>query len=213
MSGGRHRATLRDRAPAMGRRVSSRRSRQAMVVTGLASTALLAGVGGAGTFAFWTDTQQLEGAAFSSGTLDLQVAGSSATYAWNDLGLVNAAPGESVSSAVELRDVGTTPFTLSISGAATGALSPFATVTVKTGATPSADDTTYPRQETCNGGTQHFSGSLTSTSTQLSSLPAPSPGSPRTLCVVVSLPTTADNAAQGKTMRPTLTLNAQQVLP
>ena len=187
-------------------------SRRALIASALGTAALLAGAGGVGTYAVWTDTQQLDAGTVAAGSLDLQVEGSSTTYAWSALGMVQVAPGESVASSVTLSNAGTTPFTTVLSGRASRGLAAYATVTVRTGATATSDDT-YPRQEACQGGAQVWSGTLTGSDVQLGTLAGLAAATTRPLCVSVLLPQAAANAAQGLTMTPTFTLDAAQELP
>jgi len=163
-------------------------------------------VGGQGTFAYWTDSDAVNGSNFSAGKLDLTVdaaQGNPTAYAKTDLTLSAMVPGESVSSNLVLRNAGDADFTWTASASTGGALGPALRVELYTGGAVPADDPTYPREETC-------SGTLLSTTTATRLNVA---GAAQNLCVKVSLPSTTGDAFQGaSTGSVTITLNATQVI-
>ena len=183
---------------------------------GLLGLLVLAGV--PGSLAQWNDTAQVEGGAFATGSLDVTVDGGSgpvqALSPWTAFALSSVAPGEGRAKVLTLTNAGTTPFTLTASGSATGDASVLGTVDVRVvvGAT-TVPDTTYPRQEACIGGTQTFSGVLGAVGTAV--LPAPAvgtvaPGASVSVCLQATLRLSAGNTTQGRTWTPTLLLTATQ---
>lgn len=183
-----------------------------------ASAALTAiAVGGAGTLGWWNDTATATGATLGAGNLDLTVGGAQgnpAAYSWTALAASGLAPGESVAAQVSMANAGTTPFTLTATGTGTGTLLPYATVAVTDGGSASNSGSAYPRTGSCTGGTATWSGTLTTGSTAVTlTSAAVAAAATRTLCVVVSLPGTTANAAQGTSGTVAFTLTATQVAP
>lgn len=170
------------------------RRRRGSVV--LATVALLAGLllgGTQGSYAFWSDSDDVVAGTFTTGTLDLTVdgqQGAPTAYAETELSLAKMVPGESVAATLTIRNAGDAPFTWVPTITETGFLAPHLDVTMTLGTTAGPVDTVYPRTQTSDaGGTPLASGAT------LPSLPV---GAERTLCVVVSLPSTAGNGVQGR---------------
>lgn len=182
----------------------------------LCLTAALASVTSIGTYALWNDASTVAGATVTSGRLDLKAnvgAGDVDNVAsWTGLQLTDMAPGESKAATLTVRNSGTVPFAVAVTGSAVGAeLAPVMTVRAHSGAAGPAD-TTYPRTEACPGtalapatplnGTQNVVPTAAAVTVQ--------PGATSSLCLVATLPTAADNAVQGKSWTPTFTLTATQ---
>lgn len=195
--------------------VRRRRTPSPLTLVALAVAVLAAGGGGV-TLGSWNDTATVEGQTFTSGTLDVTVNGSQdlVSPGWSAFTLADLAPGESKAAVLTVRNAGSTPFLLSGTGTAAGdaGLAAAMTTRVVLGGT-AGTDTTYPRQETCSGGTQTYSGALPTTSTSvLGTGPAGTvaPAGSVTLCVEATLAASAGNALQGKAWTPTLVLTASQ---
>lgn len=169
--------------------------------------------GGLGTQAYWNDAATVSGATITSGSLDLLVdgvQGNPSTYAWSSLAMTNMAPGESKAGTVTLSNAGTTPFTVSATATASGNLDPHVTARVVL-AGSATTDSTYPRQETCTGGTQTFNDTLGNTGkTVVSSTATMAAGTTLVVCVSLTLATNAPNSMQGKSYTPVFTLTATQ---
>lgn len=194
-----------------GRRVARTPSRRGGLVGVV--VALLAGLmlgGTQGSYAFWTDRDDVAAGTFTTGTLDLTVNGAQGNptaYAATDLTLSRMVPGESVAATLTIRNAGDASFTwvptLAESGNAvlTNALD----VTMVRATTAGPMDTSYPRTQGCQaGGTPMPSGATA---------PSLAIGTQTTLCVLVSMPSTATNEVQnlsGYTL--TLSLAATQTL-
>lgn len=202
------------------RAVRTRRRRRAPVGLALLATGVVVGAlaAGPGTWAWWNDVATVQGAGFEAGTLDVTVGGGDqgdpTPFVWGGLAVDDLAPGESLAAALTVSNDGSTPFTLSVTGAGTGALLPHLTVTVVPGGTAANSGSTYPRTGSCSGGTQTYAAGLSATPATVVAGSAPvAPGAGTTLCVVVALPGTTDNGAQGTSATTTFVVTATQVAP
>lgn len=170
-------------------------------------------VGGLGTHAFWTDAAEVQGSTLTSGSLNMLVdgqEGNPTAYAWVAIARTGLAPGESAAEALTISNAGTVPFTVAVDGRAGGSLDPSqVSVTVVRGGTPT-DDATYPRTETCTGGTTVWTGALTGTRAALFDEPSLAVSASSVLCVVFTLSAAAPNTAQGQTYVPIFFLEATQ---
>ncbi len=178
----------------MARHRAARRSGPGTVAVAVA--AMLAGLllgGTPGTFAFWTDTDEVVAGSFTTGVLDLTVDGQQGTptaYVESELTLDRMVPGESVAATLTLHNAGDADFTWSPSVTSAGFLSQYLSVTMVHGVTAEPVDTAYPRTQGCaGGGTQLASGAVA---------PALPVGASTTICVRVALPNGAGNEAQGR---------------
>ena len=191
--------------PAEGTR---RRSLPALLVAG---AVLLGATSGLGTLAYWNDVETVSGGTVTAGSLDLTVENSNgvAVDQWNQLTLANIAPGENVAAALTVRNVGTTPFTVSVAASGTGLLLPAVDVAVASGVAPVTTSATYPRRQTCGvAADRPLSDSPTwdLAGTVL-------PGGSVQLCIRLALRATADNTMQGEAITPSFVLTATQVQP
>ncbi len=170
-------------------------------------------VGGLGTQAYWTDQATVTGQTVTSGSLDLLVdgqQGNPSTYSWTSLSMTDMAPGESKAGTVTLSNGGTTPFTVSATATASGNLDPHVTARVVL-AGSATTDSTYPREETCTGGTQTFNDTLGNIGkTVISSTSTMAAGATLVVCVSLTLATNAPNSMQGKSYTPVFTFTATQ---
>ena len=168
---------------------------------------------GEGTYALWSDTATIDSVSISAGALDLQVDGQDGNptaISWTGLQLADIAPGESTADVVTVSNAGTIPFTVSIAASATGALRPAVQVRIVAGGAASTD-TTYPRTETCSGGTQVFSGVIPATQTSVVPATAAVAASGTAVyCVEMTLSTSADTSLQLESIVPTFVFIADQ---
>lgn len=205
------------------RHCAERRSRglRALPVGALLAVGFVGTLGGAGTLAYWNDTSTVQGGTATAGSLDVKVdgqQGNPTTYVWTALQMTDMAPGESVAASVPISNAGTTPFTFTVSGTATGTMAsggtsmlPQVTVKVRVGGTASSRATTYPRKETCSGGTETFTASLDATSKPVvPSSAVLAAGASTSLCVTLELAAAAPNSVQGATITPTFVVTATQ---
>lgn len=193
-------------------RPASGGARRAAVVALVGALGL---VGGLGTQAYWNDQATVAGTTLTSGSLDLLVdgqQGNPSTYTWSSLAMSDMAPGESKAATVTLSNAGSVPFTVAATGTASGNLDPHVTArVVLSGA--ATTDSTYPRQETCTGGTQTFEDTLGNTGkTVISSTATMASGATRVVCVSLTLATTAPSSMQGKSYTPVFTFTATQAV-
>lgn len=173
-----------------------------LVLLGLA-VGLVVGLGGTGTLAYWTDSGTVESGSFSTGTLDLTVDShpDATTYTKTDLTGVRLVPGESVAVVIQVGNNGDAPFTWTASAQATDPNATGLVVQLVPGGSLQGQRGTYPRNQTCSATPAGY----------VQRVPV---GTDRqSLCVVVRLPQTADNATQGRGgYSLTLTLAATQAL-
>jgi predicted ribosomally synthesized peptide with SipW-like signal peptide len=193
------------------------RSLSLRIRVGLVLAVVLA-LGAAPAWAYWTAQQSVPSQTFELGTIDI-AAGRTGTVGLDTSALY---PGASLAQVYQVTNAGTLPLSYFARGWATGALGAALAVKV-TGA--SSVTGTFPTA-TC-GGTQ-----LTPSA---SALPSASPGTPvayaspsagrtatvwptggptptsTTICVQVSLPTTAANTLQGQTATVTVQFVGEQV--
>ncbi|ANH37490.1 hypothetical protein I601_1048 [Nocardioides dokdonensis FR1436] len=178
-------------------------------------------LGGATTLAYWNDTATVQGGTATAGSLDVKVdgqQGNPTTYTWMALQMTEMAPGEIVAASLPISNAGTTPFTFTVSGTATGvagsggaSMLPQVTVKVRVGGTASAKATAYPRKETCSGGTETFSAVLDGTAKPVVPTGAVMvPGGSTSMCVTLELAAGAPNTVQGASMTPTFVVTATQ---
>ncbi|WP_340540089.1 TasA family protein [Nocardioides sp. GXZ039] len=150
-------------------------------------------LGGQGTYAYWTDAATVTGSGFSSGRLDLTVngqQGNPTAYAATNLSLTTMVPGESVAANLSIANVGDADFTYAPTVSTGGGLGPALEVRMFVGGSETGDDNTYPRTETCAGGTPVASGAVAARLNR---------GASQTLCVQVTLPASTGNAYQNVT--------------
>jgi hypothetical protein len=173
---------------------------------------VVVGLGAITTGALWTDSATVAGTTISTGTLDLKVDGQNSVSGYTSLNITNMVPGASVAAVLTIANAGNVPFTYLASSAATNgdtkdlrsALQVKVTgATAITGASPTA---------TCGGTALTGTGTALNTGlvTTARSLAA---GANETLCIQVTLPSTAVNGLQGASTDVTLQFDATQVAP
>ena len=182
-------------------------SGRVIAVLGLVGAAVI-GLGGQGTYAYWTDMDGVSGGSFSSGTLDLTVdgvQGNPASYVKTNLALGSMIPGESVAETLVLANPGSVDFTWTATVATGGGLGPALQVQMWVNSTQSGNDTTYPRTEGCTSTANPVISETTSTRLNRTAT--------QNLCVRVTLPTETGNAFQSQTSGSvSVTIEATQVL-
>lgn len=204
-----------------------RRSLRDVPVRVLLCLGLLLGFGAVGTMAYWTDTGTLTGGSFTAGTLDVgldaALAGPGGTYAATTFAAGNLVPGESAAFTLQVKNLGSVPFTYTARGTSSGELatSTSATsaqrlqLTVKVGSTGSTTgaESTHDRVGSCSAsGTQTYSGPLGATDTSVvPTAQTIATGGTQNVCLLVTLPSAAPNALQGKSATTTLVVDAKQV--
>ncbi|AYG04166.1 SipW-dependent-type signal peptide-containing protein [Gryllotalpicola protaetiae] len=188
----------------------ARRTRRRLLPTlwfiALVSTGIIVGFAGTGgTYAAWNSSATVSGATITTGSTTIVVGkGANPTFASSyALGPVSNAigPGDTAASSFTVKNTGTTPVTLS------------ATITLSTQANDltnalSAGVVAVPTEASCSSASGTANTPLAS--------PAPidithvAAGATQSLCLLLTLPATAPNAAQGQTAPFTLTLTGTQ---
>jgi predicted ribosomally synthesized peptide with SipW-like signal peptide len=193
----------------------------------LLSLGTLLALGAVGTAAAWTDTAQVDAGAIASGSMDLQVAqttagpwsavGTDAAYAATHVTISNLTPSEAYAFPLAVRNVGAADFTY--------------TATVRQGASPAwsfvgdpitvqlfagtanTTDATYPVQQACGGTALAPAATVVVGATTVVTTPrrVNKGASDSQLCLLVTMVTSADNANQGKQGQLRLDLTATQV--
>lgn len=200
-------------APRRAARVVSRQSRmwKALVsaqVRAVLSLGVVLGVGATGTYAYWTDDVTVTGATFTTGNLDLLInADPDDNVAFTSISLSGMSPGSTAAGVLTVKNNGTTAFKYTATSEATNAdgKNLAAGLTVKV--TGAAAISGSGQASTCGGaalaGTgSTLSGGIVATGRLLNA------GVTETLCVQVTLPTTAGNGLQDATTTATLTFAA-----
>lgn len=164
-------------------------------------------VGVVGTQAAWTDSVDVVGATFSTGSIDLKVDNLDAAVPFTTINLSGMVPGNSTAGVLTVKNAGTAPLKYTASSGVTNAdgkgLGTALVVKVSGDGTTSGSTPA----KTCTGpalpgtGTT-LAGGLVSTGRQLA------PGASETICVQVTLPASAPSALQSATTTATLTFNA-----
>lgn len=191
---GSHRAGRAPRRRRTGSTETAPRPSRRGTVVGIVA-ALLVGLllgGSQGSLAFWTDTDEVAAGSFTTGELQLNVDGARGPShsAATTLTMVKMVPGESVAARLPITNTGDASFTWTAAVTTpTGQVAPHVTVSTSYNAVLTGQASTYPRQQRCDGGTP-------------ASGPAPLlllGGATQHLCVQVSMPESAGNAAQNQT--------------
>jgi predicted ribosomally synthesized peptide with SipW-like signal peptide len=150
------------------------------------------------TFASWTDSVAIAGTDFSTGTIDLKVQNLDAVPAYTDLTITTMVPGNTVAGVLTVKNSGTAPlkYTATTTASNTDGKALATALVVKV--TGAATITGTAPSATCGGSTltgtgTAFGGGLVTTGRLLAA------GASETLCVQVTLPTTAASSLQGAT--------------
>ena len=197
----------------------------------LLTLGVLAALGATSTSAYWTDDATVTSGPISSATLDLTAGPSTGSefltgtgpnnWPYAALTLTDMIPGESVSKTLVVRNSGTAPLrfnatvrttTNDLTSASQGlqvVVFDQSTAGTQTG-TQAGGNRTGP----CTGGTQVFSGFVSTTASGNvlpSDVTLAATGSSRSLCIQVALNSSAPNSLQGKTTTVELALSASQL--
>jgi alternate signal-mediated exported protein len=168
---------------------------------------LLFGIGSAGTFAHWTDQVTVTGITFTAGTIDLKVNNQDTVTGYTTLNIANMVPGNSVAGVLTIKNAGTAPLKYTATSTATNAdgknLRGNLTVKVTgdgsvSGSSPSA---TCASSALSGTGTA-LNGGLVTTGRLLSAN-----GGNETLCIQITLPSSAASTLQGATTDVSLTFS------
>lgn len=185
----------------------------------LLSLGLLVGFGSIGTYAYWTDTAQVNTGTITSGRMDLQfdaggAAGTGTAYSRGNITWNGLAPGERKAFNLQVNNVGNPPFTYTASvtrGTSPGWTYVGSPVTVQLFTGNAVPKNTYPQQDTCSGGAIGGVQTVDETNKQLITNPRSlTAGGNEGLCVIVGLASTATNDNQGKTGSLALNFSANQ---
>ena len=173
---------------------------------------LVVGLSPIGTAASWTDTAQVTGVTFKSGTIDLQVNDANAVTSAT-LSMTDMSPGATSAEIFRVKNAGTAAFTYTVTGglggtdAAAYASATALKLTVSANATRSGTG----NAATCTGGTAVVtdvaltaSTSATIVGTAQGPLASGAQGAP--LCFQVTFASSAPTTLQGKTATATFTV-------
>lgn len=198
----------------------------------LLATGIMFGLGATGTYAFWTDQGTISSAELQSGTLDLTARESSGgsdnltgtgpnNWNYTALNINDMLPNESISRTVVIRNSGSTPFRFNATVASsdndlTSGSNGLQVIVFdnSTAASQTGSQSAGNRAGTCSGGSQVFSGFVsTSSSSNIfgSDVSLPNNADTRSLCVRVVLNSNAPNSLQDESTDVVLTFNATQL--
>lgn len=197
----------------------NKRRRASVRIRAILSLGIILGLGSVNTLAFWTDSATMTTGPIASSSLDLQLSGnlSGQGGTWNNAAFTfsNMIPGESFAVTVPIqRAAGTAPFTYTATGAASGGLSSHLRWEVRAG-TAGAPSTSANgvRTQSCGGTVLSSGATLSASPTSVIPTARPLTGSnySENICIQVSLPATATNAAQSQSSAATFVFDATQV--
>ena len=171
------------------------------------SLGVVLAVGATGTFAYWTDAVPITGATFTAGTIDLKVNNADTVSGYTSLNLATMVPGNSMAGTLTIKNSGTAPLKYTATSSSTPvALSGAMTVKVTgdtsaTGSSPSMTcaGTALAGSATALGGLTDTP--LLGTGRQLAA------GGSETICIQVTLPSTASSTLQGASSAVTFTFS------
>lgn len=181
-------------------------TRRAPWVRVILSSGMLFGIGSAGTFAHWTDQVTVTGVTFTAGTIDLKVNNQDSVTGYTTLNISNMVPGNSVAGVLTVKNAGTAPLKYTATTAATNADGKDLRSGMNVKVTGDSSVTGSSPSATCSGsalagtGTS-LNGGLVTTGRMLSS------NTSETLCIQVTLSSSAASSLQGGTTDVTLTFN------
>lgn len=201
----------------MGQRKATARravSESSVRLRALLAAGMVLGLGAVGTLAAWTD-ESTATATFTAGTLDLKLKmlpdGTLAdSVAMTSLDMTTMYPGVSRAAIVQVSNSGSVPLSYTLTGSAVagadgmgGNLGTALQAGVSSGAT--AENTATTGQ--CTGGTA-IAGPVSLAGQLITAPRILAPAAIENICLVVSLPSTADNTLQGTSTTATFTFNA-----
>jgi hypothetical protein len=159
-------------------------------------------LGVVGTHAYWNPNITVLGATIKSGSIDLKVNGLDGTVAFSTLALTGMTPGTTAAGVLTVSNTGLSPLKYTATSTASNTANGLAAALV----VKVTGDASAPAK-TCTGATlagtgTSLNGSVVSTGRRLAA------GASETLCVQVTLPSTAPSSLQGATTVATLTFSA-----
>jgi predicted ribosomally synthesized peptide with SipW-like signal peptide len=192
---------------------------------------VLAALGATSTSAYWTDEATVTSGSISSATLDLTAGPSTGSefltgtgpnnWTYSALTLTDMVPAESVSTTVVVRNSGTAPlrFNATVRSTTNDLTSASQGLQVvifdnSSAGTQTGTQAAGNRAGPCTGGTQVFSGFVSTTASANvlpSDVPLATAGATRSLCIQLVLDASAPNSLQGKTTTIVLSLSAAQL--
>lgn len=169
-------------------------------------------IGVVGTQAAWTDSVAVVGATFSTGSIDLVVDDLDDNVPFTTINMTGMVPGSSTAGVLTVKNAGSVPLAYTAASAATNADGKGLRTALAVKVTGAASTSGSAPSRTCAGATLAGTGS-TLVGSLVSSARTLAPGASETLCVQVTLPTTAASALQSATTTATLTFDATSDLP
>ncbi len=218
-------AAGRHRIPATsghrGRRslLGSRRTR------GLLSLGIIAGIGGIGTLAYWTDDATVTTGSFTAGTLDVTIndalsgqANNGGTTSDAAFALSDLIPGESIARTVKIGNAGSIPLAYTAKAWNSGGLASGLRWTVVAGSTASNAGTVSAGNRTgscSSGSTTATNVTLGTSAGTATTVVTPSrtitTSASENICVIAKLDSGAGNSLQGASATATITINGVQL--
>ena len=178
------------------------------------SLGVVLAVGATGTYAHWTDSANLTGTTFTSGTFDVQLANSGGTLGDNaaqvNLSMSTMVPGATSAEVFTLKNNGNVSMKWGLTGGLNGTdASTIATasammLTIRDGGTKSGSGST----STCTGGTVAYGPTALTATTSTSILSGQGPvttTSTKSLCFQFTFDSAAGNSLQTKSFGATFT--------
>jgi predicted ribosomally synthesized peptide with SipW-like signal peptide len=187
---------------------SARRGR----VRAVLALGTVVGLSPVGTLASWTDTAQITGTTFRSGTIDLQLNDLN-TVTSTTLSMTDMAPGATSAEVFRVKNAGSTPFTYTVAGGLGGTdaatLAPALRLSISANGTRSGTG----NAATCTGGTalvtsQALTANTATTIVGTAQGPLASGATGAPLCFQVTFAADASTTLQGRTATATFTVTA-----
>ncbi|RCK68726.1 hypothetical protein DT076_14155 [Desertihabitans brevis] len=207
-------------SPAARRAVDGPRPSQLWKPVLALALAVLLGMTGYTSWAYWQDTAEVRTGSFTAGGLDLQLdtggaVGLGTEYPKTSIAADDLLPGETLAHSLTVHNVSSAAATYGATvqrGSTWGYDGSSITFRLFAGS-PDTSDTSYPRQQTCSGsplGAQTF---VPASATSVIGTPrALAPGGSEALCVLVGLDAASADVNQGAQGTLTLVLTATQAV-
>ncbi|MFD4469200.1 SipW-dependent-type signal peptide-containing protein [Rhodococcus sp. NPDC058505] len=170
----------------------------------IASLGIVLGLGAIGTLAAWSDSSTATSGVFSTGSVDLQLNGSSGPdVAFATLTKTGMMPGTSVAAALPVQNMGSVPFTYTmVANSTSSVLAPQLKVLVSTGTSNGT---------ACSGGTVIANNVPLASGGAAHLIPTARPlasGASESLCFQVTLDSAASTAVQNQTVNTSFNFHA-----
>jgi predicted ribosomally synthesized peptide with SipW-like signal peptide len=171
------------------------------------SLGLVLGLGSMGTFAYWTDQVTVTGVTFSSGSIDLRVNNLDTVTSYTTLNLSNMVPGNSSAGVLTIKNQGLSPLKYTATTSATNGDGKDLRSGLSVKVTGDSSVSGSGASTTCSssalsGTSSSLNGGLVTTGRLLQ------PGTTETLCIQITLPTTASSSLQSATSDISMAFNA-----